>query len=74
MFKKFVSISLATLLAFNLSACASKDISKNQKKSSSQNQSSSDENYADCESIDFQMSSIMTTVVLTALLLMYLIF
>ena len=53
MFKKFVSISLATLLAFNLSACASKDISKNQKKSSSQNQSSSDENYADCESIDF---------------------
>ena len=53
MFKKFVSISLATLLAFNLSACASKDISKNQKKSSSQNQSSSDDNYSDCESIDF---------------------
>lgn len=53
MFKKFVSISLATLLAFNLSACASKDISKNQKKSSSQNQSSSDNSYSDCESIDF---------------------
>lgn len=53
MFKKFISISLATLLAFNLSACASKDISKNSKKSTSQNQSSSDENYADCESIDF---------------------
>lgn len=53
MFKKFVSISLAALLAFNLSACASKDISKNSKKSTSQNQSSSDENYADCESIDF---------------------
>lgn len=53
MFKKFVSIYLAALLAFNLSACASKDISKNSKKSTSQNQSSSDENYADCESIDF---------------------
>ena len=58
MFKKFVSISLATLLAFNLSACASKDISKNQKKSSSQNQSSSDDNYADCESIDFSNVSL----------------
>ena len=53
MFKKFISISLATLLAFNLSACASKDISKNPKKSSSQNQSSSNDNYSDCESIDF---------------------
>ena len=53
MFKKFVSISLAALLAFNLSACASKNISKGSKKSSSQNQSSSNDNYPDCESIDF---------------------
>lgn len=53
MFKKFVSISLAALLAFNLSACASKNISKASKKSSSQNQSSSNDNYPDCESIDF---------------------
>ena len=53
MFKKFVSISLAALLTFNLSACASKNISKGSKKSSSQNQSSSNDNYPDCESIDF---------------------
>ena len=53
MFKKFFSISLAALLAFNLSACASKNISKGSKKSSSQNQSSSNDNYPDCESIDF---------------------
>ena len=53
MFKKFVSISLAALLAFNLSACASKNISKGSKKSSLQNQSSSNDNYPDCESIDF---------------------
>ena len=53
MFKKFVSIFLAALLAFNLSACASKNISKGSKKSSSQNQSSSNDNYPDCESIDF---------------------
>ena len=56
MFKKFVSISLATLLAFNLSACTSKSIPKKSNNSSTKNQTEhvdSIDNYSDCESIDF---------------------